>query len=121
MNNRFDDRGMGDHMLPLVWAGMSLVVFLDPVWFEDDAVVGFDEVSRKFKSVDRLFNEPPNGRSIFVAVGATKDGDALQRQLCEGFEHDACCLLQYGDFATPGLRQAGLGNRMPWVYRFSLR
>src|SRR5947209_120227 len=100
MNNAFDNRRVRDDMFPLIWAGMALVMFLDPVWLEHDALAGPDEVTRQTKTVQRLCNESANGRSIFVApnIFRAEDRNALQRQ--PGLEHDPCCVLQYCDFAT---------------------
>ena len=75
-------------------------MFLDPVGFENNALAGLDEVSRKFERVNGLFDQTPNRRPLFVMLRAAKNGNALQGQLGKGLEHDLCCLLQYADFAT---------------------
>ena len=39
----FDHRGVSDDVVPLVRARKTLIVFLDPVWFEHHPVAGLDE------------------------------------------------------------------------------
>ena len=107
VDNGFNNPGMCNDVLPLIRARTPLIMFLDPVGFEHDAVAGFDEVSRKLESVDGLFDQTPDSRSIFVMLRTTKNGNALQGQLGEGLEHDPCCLLQYANFATHPMGRSG--------------
>ena len=67
---------MRDDVFPLAGAGVALVVFLDPVRLEDDAVVRAHEIVRQAKRVQRLADERVNGGGIVVMLDAAKGGDA---------------------------------------------
>ena len=55
--NRLDHRRVRDDVFPRAGAGRALVVFLDPVGFENHAVAGADEVSRQRQCGEGFANE----------------------------------------------------------------